>query len=160
MSILLLVFKVFLVSFFCICYALGGQSSIGKWVRRFLGAGVFGAGVILLSILSGHFGIFALMAGGWYIPSLILFKYGVNDGKVWKKVLLRGVYGASLGLGGLFAGISTGNIGLGVFQVILAASGSIFFGVLNPFAKYGDKGVMLEDACIALCAVGVVPFIV
>jgi len=156
--ILSLIFGVFLVLFFCVCYAVGGQGP--KWVRRFLGAGIFGAGIILMAVLKKHFGVLSLLAGAWYIPSLLIFKYGVNDGNIAKKIALRAVYGASLGLPGLLMGIAGHHIVLGFLQLILAITGSVYFGVVNPFSKYGDKGVMAEDFCIALCAVAMVPFIV
>lgn len=153
----MIILNLFLIAFFVVCYAVGGQGH--KWIRRFLGPGVFGAGLILLSILKHHFGVLPVLAGAWYIPSLILFKYGVNDGPIWKKVFLRGVYGASLGVSGLLAGIAGHNVLLGVAQLILATATSILFGVLNPFSKLGDKGVILEDACIAFGCVFLVPFI-
>ena len=154
----MILIQIFLVIFFCACYAIGGQGP--KWVRRFLGTGVFGVGLWLLAINRSHFGLWAIFAGAWAMPSLLIFKYGVNDGSLWKKIALRAVYGASLGLCGLFAGLAGHHPTLGILQLVAGAVGSTAFGVLNPFAKLGDRGVMLEDVCISASAVALVPFII
>jgi len=151
-----------LVVFFCVTYCLGGQG-YGKWIRRYLGPGVFGAGIILISYLHHNFGILSVLAGGWYIPSLVIFKYGVNDGSVAKKIALRAVYGGSLGLCGLLAGIAGHHPWLGVFQLISAVSATVYFGVRNPFSKYsqqiGNWATILEDGNIIISSVAMVPFI-
>ena len=155
---MIIALKIFAVLLFIACYIIGGHGP--KYVRRFVGSIGFGVLMILISLLNGTFGLFLALGASWYCPSLIIFKYGVNDGNVFRKVVLRGIYGASLGFAGLLISLSTGHLFLGVSQVILAAIASIFFGVINPFSKLGDKGVMLEDACIASGAICLVPFII
>lgn len=151
---MIILLKISLILFWCACYAIGGQGK--KWVRRFLGAGVFGLGVATF----GHFALLALIAGAWYVPSLVIFKYGVNDGSTLKKVVMRAVYGASLGLSGLLAGISSHHAALGLAQLVMATLGSVYFGVANPFgSRWGNWSTIWSDVCIALLAVGMVPFI-
>lgn len=151
------IISILLVIYFIFCYAVGGQGP--KWIRRFLGPIIFGLGVMTVSALRGHLSIVTVLASAWYCPSLIIFRYGVNDNDTRKKVFLRMVYGASLGAAGFLIGVSGGHIGLGVLQFITATAGSAFFGLVNPFSRLGDKGVVLEDLCIAACAVCFVTFI-
>lgn len=162
-DIAILIFGVLLVAYFSIAYCIGGQG-YGKWIRRYLGPGMFGAGIISISYLHHHLGVFSILAGGWYIPSLVIFKYGVNDGSIVKKIVLRAIYGASLGVCGLLAGIAGHHPGLGVFQLISSVFASVYFGVANPFSKYsqqlGNWATILEDANIILASIIMVPFII
>lgn len=168
---MLIIFKIFLVLFFTACYAIGGEGP--KWVRRFLGSIVFGAGLILLSILSHKFGIWILLGAAWYCPSLLIFKYGVNDGNVTKKILLRGIYGTSLGLAGLLVSISGHHAISGLLNLIAATGNTIWLGVKNPFSNdpklriliiqnqnLQNLPVILEDVCIILGAIAIIPFLI
>lgn len=169
-------FEIFIVLFFSGCYAAGGQGP--KWVRRFLGSILFGLSLILLAVLTGirNWQLAPIVIGAaWYCPSLCIFHYGVNDGNTTKKIVLRGIYGGSLGLAGFLVAIGAGNPILGVFQAVVAASSSVYFGVVNPFSndpklrsliqQYPHIGwlqnlpVILEDICIASGCVSFIPFL-
>lgn len=156
----MIIFEIFILLFFTVCYVIGGQGH--KWVRRYLGPAVFGSGLILLSFFDRKFGTPVLLGAIWYCPSLILFKYGVNDGNVFKKVLLRGLYGGSLGIAGLLVSISAGHIGWGIIQLFSAVWHSIYFGVRNPFSQYsnfGNLATIMEDVCIITGCVSIIPFL-
>src|SRR3990167_2311497 len=120
---------------FVICYFLGGQGP--KFMRRWIGPSVLAA------------------ANG--------FSYGIKytRDRTGLKILFRGLCGASYGLVGLIVGILAGHPWLGALQLLLATSGSILFGVLNPFKFiHDDKSTMLEDACIASSYVILLPFMI
>ena len=155
----MIILKILSVVFFAYFYQEGGQTH--PWVRRFIGGIGFGLSIWGLALLAHQLVLLVFLAGAWYCPSMIIFKYGVNDGSVLKKAVLRGVYGASLGLSGLLAGIGAHHAFLGVLQLVSAVGGCVYLGVMNPFSKYpklGNKATRLEDICIALSCAGMVPF--
>ena len=154
LELVLLVLAMSLFAFFC---AWGGQGH--KWMRRFLAPSILATCILGISFFSGTFSALVFVGALWPMPSMLLLKYGVNDGKVWKKVLLRALYGASLGLCGLLIGLSTGQLMLGLAQVLVAGCACTYFGVVNPFSSLGDKGVFLEDLCIYTGVIVLLPLI-
>lgn len=154
----MILLKVEMVIFFTACYVTGGQGQ--KWIRRFLGPAFFSICLAWIASVS-HKDKLWLATALWYCPSFIIFKYGVNDGSVPKKVLLRGIYGASFGAPGLLLGICSGHPWLGAFQFISAIGNSVYFGVTNPFSRYpqiGNIATILEDICICTGSMAMVPF--
>ena len=146
-----------LVVIFAALCALGGQGI--KQFRRFVAPAIFGGGICFLAYLKNELGLLVALGSGWYCPSLLLFKYGVNDGNVWKKILLRGLYGGSLGLGGLLIGLGLGHPWLGSIQLVLASASCITFGVVNPFPNsWGNLATVVEDLFIYGLAVILIPF--
>lgn len=143
----LVVFKLILLSSFTICYVMGGRSN--KWIRRFLGGIGFSAGIILLAVLNQKFTWWLLALPVAY-PIALSLPYGADE--LWKKILLRAIYGLSFGLIGLYCGFILGNIYLGIVQLIMSIIPSMFLGVFNPTRAVD------EEAMIGLSLVIHVPF--
>jgi|SRR3990167_11255758 len=140
---------------FVICYFLGGQGP--KFMRRWIGPSVLAAVIVLFQM-----NLVALLAL-LYLAAANGFSYGIKytHDRAGLKILFRGLCGASYGLVGLIVGILAGHPWLGALQLLLATSGSILFGVLNPFKFiHDDKSTMLEDACIASSYVILLPFMI
>lgn len=170
------ILEVFLVVFFTVCYAAGGQGP--KWMRRFLGSIGFGLGIIGLALWTGKRGadlIFICLGAAWYCPSLCIFSYGVNDGNETKKIWKRGIYGASLGVAGMAIALGASgavHIAAGFINLGFSISNSIYFGVKNPFSedpkmaqlilqypKLQNLPTILEDVCIITGAITIIPFL-
>lgn len=139
--------------FFILCYAQGGQKY--KWVKRFLGPGV-----LALSVLVCQFSWWTLFPVGAFFLPLVLPGYGdkFHKGVLWRKILIRSLHGLLNGFAGGLLAVLSGHYALAGVQVLTAIAGSIYFGVANPWASHGNRGVFNMDLCIALSAVWVIPF--
>lgn len=160
MFLISLLLKIIALNAFVLLYAAGGQGH--KWTKKWVGPSVFAALVILIAFLDKKLSIFTVIGSLSYLAAANGFAYGekFTHNKTGLKILFRGLCGASYGLCGLIISINTGHFIVGLAQLFLATAGSIIFGVLNPFSNLGDKGVVLEDLCIALFAVGLVLFLI
>jgi len=154
-----MVIRIALVVLFAALGAVGGQGF--KWARRFVASISFGSGIALMAYFEGKLGVLTVIGCAWYCPSLLIFKYGVNDGNIWAKIKLRGLYGLSLGLSAVLIGLDSGLLSIGLYQLALACGASVFFGVLNPFpSSWGNWATVAEDFCIYSLCVCLVPFMV
>lgn len=142
-----------IVFVFVTCYVIGGRDGGEKWIRRFVGTGLFASFCLLLANLTDSF-------SWWLLPSFIPLTvgvsmgYGADDNDVWGKVLRRGSYGAVIGLSGLLIGITQGNLFLGMMQLCLAIGTSLLFGIFNP-TKAVEEEALIATGCTLL-----IPFMV
>ncbi len=142
-------FRLALLGGFVTCYIIGGRAK--KWVRRFLGGGLFGAGLVLISMMTGSFKWPLLGTAGFYIGALCLGYGGDTTGE---KFLRRLLYGAALGGAGLFVGLVTGHLFLAWLQFFLALGASPLFGLTNK------EPAVNEEASIAVASTVFVPFMI
>ena len=144
--------KFVLIVLFGILYTLGGRTGVGKWVRRYLGAILFGLGIIALSYWQGTFNWIYFV----YIPLLAAsLTVGYGGDTFLEKLKRRAIYGLLIGLSCLPFAILNGAWILFGFQVVLAFGASVILGVWNPLLNAVE-----EENLIAVCSVLFVPFMV
>ena len=150
----MLALKFLLVVSFVYFYQEGGQGK--KWIKSWIAPSVLAALIILIAFLDHRLKLFTFIGALCYLAAANGFAYGVKftKGKTILKILFRGLCGLSYGICGA---IVTHNF----LPIILSTSGSILFGVLNPFpSKWGDWATRTEDICIALSYVAIIPFFI
>lgn len=151
----MLILQLILLGFFIWCYWRGGRSSV--YIRRWVGGGVFGIGLILLSALAHKLNFWACLGASSY-PGALCLPYGVNDTNLtpnnllMKKVYKRGLYGLAFGGCGYLYMIALGHPAMASIQLTLAVGASVILGTLNPVSAD------LEEILIALLSVAFVPF--
>jgi hypothetical protein len=143
--------RIFVVLGFCFLYVLGGRAMKGLF-RRLLGSAWLTVGTIGLSLVTGSFKWWLLLAPSLYFAALSV-GYGADS--FLTKVARRAVFGAFLGACSLIFAASTGCWGLAGFQIALAAFGAVALGAFNPVGN-----AVGEEALISLLAVACVPFMV
>lgn len=135
---------------FIYSYQEGGQGH--KYMKKFVAPSLLAISVLTMAYFAHHLNLWAALGSGLYFLASNGFAYGdkFTQGKTWKKVLFRGLCGASWGLCGLLIGIGYGKWLLGALNLLLSALGSVIFGVLNPFpSKWGDWATRSEDIFIS-----------
>src|SRR3990167_5475899 len=143
--------KLLLVAQFIPLYVLGGQGH--RWAKKWLAPALASVLCLLMLILTHRLNWLSGIGSCCFLGASNGFSYGSDwtQDKVWKKILFRGLCGASWGLCGFLIGLGIGLGGLAVLQLLLATGGSIFFGVVNPFpSTWGNWATRAEDFCIAL----------
>ena len=133
---------------FVLLYAAGGGSH-RELYRRILAPLALSAACSLSAALSGH--LKWVMFASWplYFVTLSL---GYSADTTPSKMRRRALYGA---LNGLVSGVwllPFGSWQIWLFQTVLAAAASVFYGVLNPQSRVGEEGA------ISLFLVATVPF--
>lgn len=145
----LVAFKLVLLGLFSLFYVLGGRS--GKWKRRFVAGIGFPLALIGLSLISNKFKPMSLPLIALF-PALLSLPYGGDN--IYRKLALRGIYGALWGFLGIFCGYLWDNLFLGIGQFLLAITGSICLGVFNPVPA------VEEECLISLFLVILIPFMI
>ncbi len=136
---------------FIVCYVVGGQKF--KWLKSIFSPLVYGGGLILLWIIYSKFNWLSCVGAALYIVAANWLSYGDKNTHdiLWRKILFRGLIGAGYGLCAFLIALGFKNIWYGVGEILFCVTGSIFFGVYNPFPqKWGNKAAMADDAMIAL----------
>lgn len=141
--------RLFIIGVFVFLYIIGGRNK--KWIRRWLGGGLFGASLIGLSRLTGHF--------NWWFLTLplaypIVLSLGYGGDHFWEKMARRAIYGLLLGGIGFFVGILAGTWFMAGFQLALALIANVSLGLKNPVPA------VHEEALIAIFSVVCVPFMI
>lgn len=142
------------VMMFAFCYETGGRGR--KWVRRFVGPAVLAVGCMLIHVLLWGGSVFTWTRVNWpffgcialYAPALCLGYGGATFGR---KLARRALYGLGMGLVGLACGITSGHVGMGIFQLLLAMAASLYLGLANPVQAVTEEGT------IAILSVALVP---
>lgn len=146
---------------FIYLYQEGGQGHL--WTKKWAAPILASVLCLVTLILNHHLNLISGIGALLFLAASNGFSYGKEwtDNKLWKKILFRGLCGASWGLCGFLIGLGTGHLWLGVLQLLLATGGSILFGVLNPFpSSLGNWATRSEDICISLCYIILIPFLI
>jgi hypothetical protein len=120
---------------FASLWAIGGSEDFfggQKWIRRYLGTGLFGIWAFLRSGFNWRHVIqMGLMMGASTIP------YGADY--LWEKWLWRSVAGSGCGLATASANLLSKKWLLSGFHFFLCIASSIVFGVYNPFGAMWEQ---------------------
>jgi len=147
--------KFLLIGLFALCYVWGGRGGTPKWIRRFLGSGLFSAGIIGFSFWQGCYSHFLLL-----LPVLLCIGLcqGYGGDSFWEKVKRRGTFGIILGLSSVPLAFAYGNWALFGIQFGLAVLASVVLGVFNPFT--GSSSAVYEEGMIGLLSILFIPYMI
>ena len=134
---------------FAACWAIGGSGDFWygqKWIRRFLGPGIFGLWAFFRSGFDWRYFIqMGLMMGASTLP------YGADN--TWTKIFLRFSSGAAIGTASSVVNIWYKKwliVGIHIFACIFF---SIMFGVFNPLEAMWEQFILGFIYCFipAMC---------
>ncbi len=116
MFLISLLLSIASVAIFVFFYQEGGQGH--KWMKRWLAPSLFGALTILIAFIDQTLSWLVFLGALLYLAASNGFSYGEDftQGKTWKKILFRGLCGASYGVCGLLIGLGSGNASLGLLH--------------------------------------------
>lgn len=140
--------KVLAIAVFALCYWWGGRKQ--KWVRRYLGAFLFGGVVIVFSVVQQSFSWW-LCAYPFCLSLALTLGYGGDA--VREKIRRRFIYGLVVGLSAAPVAIVNGAWLLWGCQIVLCILASVMLGFFNPFFSAVD-----EENVIAVLMVCLTPF--
>lgn len=130
-------------------YALGGRQGIGKRIRRWIGGMLFAFGCVALAVRAGAMNKIMFLSFLAY-PAALTMGYG--NPIFLSKLRRRFLYGLANGAVSGFFLLPIGRWDVWLFQIGLAISASLFWGLRNPTSAVGEEGAigLLMVVCVPL----------
>lgn len=120
-------------------YSLGGRNGSSKALRRYVGSSILFATCLALSVWSGCFSWWMLLA----LPSLATaLTLGYGGEGLPTKLMRRSLYGLCIGLASAPIFLPLGLWQVFLFQVTLNIAVSIFWGVWSRTSAVGEEGLL------------------